>query len=398
MARLAENVLLRDSAAAAKKARLRYVEAGGDGIERRGRPGRFSYFDAKGRRVRSATTLARIASLAIPPAWRDVWICASPHGHVQATGHDAKGRKQYRYHAEWRKVRDHAKYADIVPFVHALPRLRRAVARDLGRSGVGKPRLVAAVVRLLDRTPIRIGNERYAQENDSYGLTTLRKRHAVLSGDTLKLRFRGKSRTQWQTDVRDRTLASVVKEAARLRGRPLFQYRDERGRGGAVSSSDVNAYIQEHMGAPFSAKEFRTLAGTLSACKLLFGSEPCASARHGKGIVLDVLDHVAEELGNTRAVCRKSYVEPLLFDRYLEGELTRPYERCLAQARRGRMAGLTVDERALVLFLESVGRGAPRKAATVHALAARPRRASSPVRFAARRSQSVSSRYDRKRR
>lgn len=376
-------MLLRDSLAAAKRAGLRYVTSERDGIERRGKPGRFQYFDARGKRLKHASTLARIASLAIPPAWQRVWICPFADGHIQATGYDVKGRKQYRYHGEWRKIRDHAKYADIVPFVHALPRLRSSVERDLRAPGLAKARVVAAVVRLLERTQIRIGNEKYAQDNDSYGLTTLRMRHAQFASDTLELKFRGKSGKPWRAKVRDRTLVNVVREAGRLRGRLLFQYRDASGAQGAVTSSDVNAYIREHMGESFSAKEFRTLAGTLSACKLLFDAEPCASARHGKSVVVKVLDQVAGELGNTRAVCRKSYIDPLLFDCYLQSELHHLYERCLARARHGRERGLSVEERALLLFLESLGRGSSPR--VVHALASRSRRAPVPVRFAARR-------------
>jgi DNA topoisomerase-1 len=351
--------LLRDSREAARRAHLRYVVANEGGLLRRGRPGHFTYVDAQGRRVKNSATLSRIASLAIPPAWQRVWICASPNGHLQATGYDARGRKQYRYHPEWRAVRDHAKYADIVPFVRSLPRLRRALARDLRGAALTKARVVASVVDLLERTQIRVGNAKYARENDSYGLTTLQNRHARVVGDRLELSFRGKSGKPWSTTLRARPLAKVVKGCRKLPGKLLFQYLDERGKRHKVTSTDVNAYLREHMGGAFSAKEFRTWAGTLLTCKALFGSEPCTSGRSGKLNVARAVKNVAMELGNTPAVCRKSYVDPLLFDCYLAGELHRAFERCQTQARRIRPAELSVDEQTVALLLESLGRGKP---------------------------------------
>jgi DNA topoisomerase-1 len=352
------NVLLHDSRAAAKKAHLRYVGSDEAGLERRGRPGRFRYFDARGRPVKDVATLSRIASLAIPPAWTRVWICPFPQGHLQATGYDVRGRKQYRYHPAWRSLRDRAKYSDIVPFARALTRLRPAVARDLRAPVLSKKRLVATIVTLLERTQIRVGNEKYAHDNDSYGLTTLRTRHATVGRDGVKLSFRGKSGKRWQATVRSRELAEVVRRSRQLPGRKLFKYLDEKGKCHAVTSADVNAYLHEHMGPAFSAKEFRTWAGTLSTCKLLFGSEMCKNSRHGARVVSEALDCVAAELGNTRAVCRKAYVDPLLFDCYLQRELHRRFEGYLARARRRRPRGLSVDEQAVISLLESLGRGA----------------------------------------
>jgi DNA topoisomerase-1 len=336
--------------------------------------------------VTNSVTLARIAALAIPPAWRDVWICPSASGHLQATGYDARGRKQYRYHPDWRALRDRAKYSDIVPFARALPRLRRAVARDLRTPKLGKRRVLATVVRLLERTQIRVGNEKYVHDNDSYGLTTLRNRHAHVVGDTVQLRFRGKSGKKWRATVRARSLAAEVRRCRKLPGSRLFQYLDEQGRRRTVSSADVNAYLHENMGPSFSAKEFRTWSGTLNACKALLASEPCTSVRAGNRTVLQALDSVAAELGNTRAVCRKSYVDPLLFDNYLKNALHERFRACLSRARQRREPGLSLDEQALVLLLEAAGRGRPRLlAGGGDSLSKALRPAGARVRMAARR-------------
>jgi DNA topoisomerase-1 len=346
--------LLHDARAAARAAKLHYVTSNEPGIERRGSKGRFRYFDANGRRVRNAATLRRVESLVIPPAWQNVWIARSANAHLQATGFDARGRKQYRYHPDFRRIRDREKYRDILPFVHALPRLRRAVQRDLRGRELSKEYVLAAVVSLLERTQIRVGNEKYAQDNASYGLTTLRSQHARVAGDALELRFRGKSGKLWSTSVRDRRLAAAVKRCRELPGQLLFQYLDARGRSHRVTSSHVNAYLHERMGEKFSAKEFRTWAGTLSACTNLFGCEPCTSQRRAKQNVRRALERVADELGNTVAVCRKSYVDPRLFDCYVQGELHRRFERCLSEARRHPVHGLSREELAVSRLLEGL--------------------------------------------
>lgn len=347
--------LLRDARAAARAARLHYVATDELGIRRLGRPGRFRYVDERGRLVRNRRTLARISAAVIPPAWQEVWICAREDGHLQATGFDACGRKQYRYHATWRKLRDRAKYEDILPFVRALPRLRRRVARDLGRRELTKEKVVALVVRLMEATQIRIGNEKYARRNGSYGLTTLRSRHARVRGDEVELAFRGKSGKPWRARLRDRRLAAAVRRCRRYRGE-LFQYVGRDGDTHPVHSSDVNEYLRESMGQPFTAKEFRTWAATLLTSVGLLACEPCETQHAAKRSLTGTIGAVASRLGNTVAVCRKSYVDPALFDCYLRGDLRDALGRELSRARRHPRRGLSAEEVAVSSLLTSLQR------------------------------------------
>jgi DNA topoisomerase-1 len=346
--------VLRDSKVAARAAALRLVTAGERGIERLGSPRRFRYRGASGRWVRDRATLDRIAALAIPPAWKNVWICGSPRGHIQATGFDARGRKQYRYHAEWRKVRDRAKYENILPFVRALPRLRRRLARDIARRPLTKEKVVATVLSIMERTQIRVGNREYARDNDSYGLTTLRNRHARIQGNRVELRFRGKGGKPWRASVRDRRLASAMKRCRELPGQLLFQYVDDRGGKHPITSSDVNEYLRAATGQPFTAKAFRTWAGTLEASLRLYDVEPCTSLRQTKRQILEATERVSEILGNTVAVCRRSYVDPLVVECHLRGELRSRLRRALRHARAHPERGLSTKETAVAHLLRGL--------------------------------------------
>jgi DNA topoisomerase-1 len=310
-----------EPAESARAAGLRYVSDADPGIRRRRAGQAFRYLHPDGRAVADRATLARIRSLAIPPAWTDVWICSADDGHLQATGHDARGRKQYRYHSRWREVRDEAKYGRMIAFGRVLPRIRRRVARDLARPGLPREKALATVVRLLEKTFIRVGNEEYARENESFGLTTLRERQVKVSGSQLRFRFRGKSGVQHEVEVSDPRIAAIVRRMQDLPGEELFQYVGEDGEAHVVGSSDVNAYLKEIAGDDFTSKDFRTWAGTLLCARLLCGLDAPASETSGKREVARVVEAVSRELRNTRAVCRKCYIHPAVIDGYLAGRL-----------------------------------------------------------------------------
>jgi DNA topoisomerase-1 len=307
---------------AARSAGLRHVDDGRPGLSRRRRGRSFAYVDSSGAVVRDPETLDRIRALAIPPAWTDVWICPVANGHIQATGRDARGRKQYRYHARWREIRDETKYHRTLDFGAALPRIRRRVAADLERPGLSRERVLATLVRLLDITRIRIGNDEYARENGSFGLTTLRRRHVKLRGETLHFEFRGKSGRVHHVTVRDRRVARIVKRCQELPGQELFQYVADDGEQHAVSSDDVNGYLRDIAGEEFSAKDFRTWSGTvLAACALQRAAEEAEQERRNPLTV--AVAEVAEQLGNTAAVCRRCYIHPEVVNAHLEGALPR---------------------------------------------------------------------------
>jgi DNA topoisomerase-1 len=306
-------------AKSAEAAGLRYVPGEGvPGIRRLGRT-RVRYMDPRGRPITNRAELARIRCLAIPPAWTDVWICPDPQGHLQATGRDARGRKQYRYHPRWREVRDLAKYGRLPAFVRVLPRIRARAAADLARPGLPRAKVLAAIVQLLEKTLIRVGNEEYARQNRSFGLTTLRDAHAKISGPVVRFEFRGKSGIEHAVDFRDARLARVVKACRDLPGQELFQYIDESGRRQGIASSEVNEYLHAAAGEAFSAKDFRTWAGTLLAARALADVGSFASAAEAKRNVVRAIESVAHRLGNTKTVCRQSYVHPAVVDAYLEG-------------------------------------------------------------------------------
>jgi DNA topoisomerase-1 len=290
---------------------------------RRVRRGRgFGYRDADQRPVRDKPTLDRIKSLAIPPAWNDVWICASERGHLQATGRDARGRKQFRYHLRWTALRDANKFSRLIGFCGVLPKLRRRVARDLRGRELTHEKVVATIVKLMEATLIRVGNEEYARQNGSYGLTTLRDRHAKVRGSTVRLMFRGKSGKEVAAEVFDRRVARVVKQCQELPGQDLFAYVDVTGERRTVTSQDVNDYLRETTGEDYTAKDFRTWAGTVLAAVALRELEGFESETDAKRNVVAAIDRVAKRLGNTRAVCRRSYVHPAVLDSYLDGTLS----------------------------------------------------------------------------
>ena len=300
---------------------LTYVSDLDPGIRRRKAGLRFNYKDARGQAVTDEATLDRIRKLAIPPAWTDVWIAPTPRGHIQATGRDVKGRKQYRYHDKWRAQRDGGKFDRLIAFGRALPRLRARVDGDLALRGLPREKVLAAVLRVMEMTLIRVGNEEYAKTNKSFGLTTLRDRHAKIGAERAVFEFRGKSGKMHQTSFRDRRLARVVKACQDLPGQRLFQYLDDEGERRAVESADVNAYLRETMGEDFSAKDFRTWAGTVAAARALVTLPACAEEGGAKRNINTCVKAVAGVLGNTPAVCRSAYIHPVVLEAYQAGEL-----------------------------------------------------------------------------
>ncbi len=300
---------------------LTYCSDDNPGLKRTPAGDGFAYHDAQGCLVRDAKTLDRIRALAIPPAWTDVWICPRATGHIQATGRDVKGRKQYRYHDGWSRHASESKFERLPAFARALPKLRKRVEADLNRRGVSRDKVLATAVRLLELTLIRVGNAQYARQNRSYGLTTLNKRHLDLTGTALTFAFRGKSGVEHEVQVRDRRLATVVRSLRDLPGQQLFKYRDADGTLCAITSDDVNAYIREAMGDGFSAKDFRTWAGTVSAARALRETEPPSSPTDAKRRITVCVKAVAGLLGNTPTVCRSSYVHPKVFELYESGAL-----------------------------------------------------------------------------
>ena len=306
----------------ARAAGLRYVTDATPGIARLRAGTGFRYRKLNGAAIRDRTVVARIEALAIPPAWERVWICPRADGHLQATGRDARGRKQYRYHRSWREVRDETKYGRMLAFARALPRIRRRVRQDLALAGLPRDKVLAAIVHLLEATRMRVGNEEYARENNSFGLTTLRVSQVRVRGSTMRFRFRGKSGIWHEFALSDRTLAALVRRMRDLPGYELFQYLDERGETRAVDSADVNGYIRNAAGEEFTSKDFRTWAGTVLAAEALH--------KFGKDGLSAAIEHVARQLGNTKAVCRKCYIHPAVIDAYGSGSL--------AQAMTGRSA------------------------------------------------------------
>ncbi len=293
------------------------------GIRRRRSGKGFAYIDAKGATVRDVRVLDRIRALAIPPAWTDVWICPRANGHIQATGRDVKGRKQYRYHDDWSRHRSGNKFDKLPAFARALPRLRDRVEADMSKRGVTRDKVLATAVRLLEITLIRVGNAQYARQNRSYGLTTLHKRHIEVDGAALKFEFKGKSGVDHRVSLRDRRLATMLRTLQDLPGQQVFKYRDAEGNLCPVTSDDVNGYIREAMGEQFSAKDFRTWAGTVSAARALRDMEPATSMTDGRRKVNLCVKAVAGLLGNTPTVCRSSYVHPRVFELFESGAIGR---------------------------------------------------------------------------
>jgi DNA topoisomerase-1 len=343
----------REHRKAATRAGLRYVTDGFAGITRQRSGTGWAYYEPGGARIADAATRKRLNSLAIPPAWTDVWICPDPGGHIQATARDARGRKQYRYHPSYREARDQSKFRRMLEFSEALPQLRERVERDLRAEDLSRRQLLATVVRLLDRTLIRVGNDEYARENQSFGLTTLRRRHVQVEGDRLRFTFRGKSKVEHSISVADPRLARIIQRCQDLPGQEMFQYLDGDKKRQTVSSDDVNGYLREASDRDVTAKDFRTWGGTMLAAVELRAMGAAASRREADRNVLRALDAVAERLGNTRTVCRKYYVHPALLQAYLLGH-TAPWPAAAKRAKRRAKPGgaLRRDEVTVLQFLQ----------------------------------------------
>ena len=323
---------------------LHYVCDDGPAIRRRRAGTGFAYIGRDGKAVAAKDTLKRIRALAIPPAWTDVWICPSANGHIQATGRDARGRKQYRYHAAFREMREEAKFERMVEFAEALPAIRARVAEDITLRGLPRQKVLATIVHLLETTLIRVGNDEYARENKSYGLTTLRSKHVLVSGSEIRFSFVGKSGKTWSLAIRDRRVAKILRACQDLPGQDLLQYYDDGRALHAVSSGDVNAYLREASGAHVTAKDFRTWAGTLLMARYLAEAGPFDTKAHAKTLIRGAVMRVASALGNTPTVCRKSYVHPAIPAAWSE--------QTLALAVEAEIAGLSADEAALLAFLK----------------------------------------------
>jgi DNA topoisomerase-1 len=337
----------------AEISQLRYTSDKVPGIRRSGSIKRFVYYDARGRRIRSLVVLRRIKTLAVPPAWTQVWISSSSDSHLQAVGRDARGRKQFRYHARWREIREQTKYDRLTTVGAVLPRLRARVAADMSLRGLPREKVMATIVRLLETTFIRIGNDEYARQNQSFGLTTLRNKHVDIRGSSIRFRFRGKSGIARDTVLSDRRLAQIVRRCQELPGQELFQYLDERNRCRAISSGDVNDYLRSATATDLTAKDFRTWAGTVLAAVALggLGAAPESSAKRN---IVKAVEQVSKKLGNTRTVCRKSYIHPAIIDSYLDGSL---YRIMPGQEARGAVDphALTAEETAVMKVLRRAG-------------------------------------------
>jgi DNA topoisomerase I len=348
---LTTTTTLTDTASAAEAIGLCYVSDATPGIRRRRRGNGFSYAGPGGETVRDVATLARIRSLTIPPAWSEVWICLDPNGHIQATGRDAKGRKQYRYHPQWSLERNLSKYARLIAFSEALPAIRQRVERDLARPGLPREKVIATVVRLLETTFIRIGNREYAKANRSFGLTTLRDRHVEIKGSRVNFHFVGKSGKEHTIEIRDRRLAGIIKRCRAIPGHALFQYIDDDGRRQTVDSGDVNRYLREACGDDYTAKDFRTWGGTLLALRELRQLPPPASAAKAKRTVSQMVQRVSSLLGNRPATCRKYYVHPAVLDAYLDGSLAAAFSEVSGQLISDAPHDLDFEEAALLTLL-----------------------------------------------
>lgn len=336
----------------ARAAGLRYTSDVKPGIRRKLVGKTFVYHFPDGRRVRDEETLARIRSLAIPPAWTDVWICPFENGHIQATGRDARGRKQYRYHSRWREQRDENKFQRITKFARALPKLRRRVSRDLRKRGMPREKVLATVVRLLEATLIRVGNDEYARQNESYGLTTMRNTHVRVAGPRIGFAFRGKSGKKHEINVKDPCLARIVRKCQDMPGQELFAYEDEHGQARDVTSQDVNTYLREVTGDDFTAKDFRTWAGTVLAAMALREFEKVTSQAQARKNVVAAIEAVAQMLGNTPAVCRKCYVHPEVLNSYLEGATIATIEQKVSLRINSKLSDLKPEEAAVLVLLK----------------------------------------------
>jgi DNA topoisomerase-1 len=341
-----------DALASARSAGLRYVTDEAPGIMRKALQDGFRYLDPHGKPLRSEAALARIKALAIPPAWTDVWICPWENGHIQATGRDAKKRKQYRYHPRWRTVRDEAKYDRMINFGKALPGIRKRVGADLALPGLPKEKVLATVVYLLQATMMRVGNEEYARTNRSFGLTTLRDRHVKIDGSEVEFHFRGKSGVQHAVKISDPRLARIIKRTRDLPGQDLFQYIDNDGERRAIGSADVNEYLRSLTGEDYTAKDFRTWSGTVLAAMALQEFEKFDSEAQAKKNIVRAIESVAKKLGNTPTICRKCYVHPAVLEAYLDGAMLEALQQRAQKKLANEVHALEPEEAAVLAFLQ----------------------------------------------
>jgi DNA topoisomerase-1 len=342
-----------DSLEAAEEAGLRYVSDDQPGFLRQSKGHEFEYLDTKGKPIRDEQRLLRIKRLAIPPAWRDIWICPSPNGHIQATGRDARKRKQYLYHERWREIRDENKYDRMIVFGKALPKIRKRAQKDLGLSGLPRAKVLATVVQLLERSLIRIGNEEYARENKSFGLTTMQDRHVDVKGSKLRFRFRGKSGRQHEVDVTDRRIARIVLKLQDLPGQSLFQYLDDEDNVCEITSQDVNDYLRKITGEDFTAKDFRTWAGTVLAALAVGTAGISKTKKQAKANIKHAISAVADVLGNTPAVCRRCYIHPAVLEAYLNGNPLTGFKPETQEEFEGPGVDLAWAQAAVLKFLQS---------------------------------------------
>lgn len=349
---ISQTALSVDPAASAKIASLHYVLDDKPGIKRIRNGNGFAYIGADGKMIRAPDGLRRIKSLAIPPAWTNVWICPRSDGHLQATGRDAKGRKQHLYHQRWREVRDENKFERVVAFAQTLPVIRKKIGQDLQLKGIAREKILAAVVRLLETTFIRVGNEEYARKNNSFGLATMRNRHVRVSGSQITFKFRGKSGIEHAIDVRDGQLARIIKQCQDLPGYDLFQYVSADGERCCITSEDVNAYLKQIAGTDFSTKDFRTWAGTVLAAHALGEFEPFKSQSQANKNIGEAVGFVAKRLGNTKAVCRKCYIHPGVINAYRDGRLARNFSKRDGKKSKQSPYGLFPRENAVVTLLQ----------------------------------------------
>jgi DNA topoisomerase I len=337
---------------AARRAGLKYVNDSAPGIGRKQKGRLFVYVGPSGKPIRDRRTLDRIRGLVIPPAWTGVWICTNPNGHLQVTGRDARGRKQYRYHPRWREVRDENKYDKLISFAHALPRIRRRVAKHLRQRGLPREKVLAAVVKLLETTLVRVGNDEYAKSNNSFGLTTMRDGHVEVTRTLVRMEFNGKSGVGHEIDIRDPQLVRIVGQCQDLPGQELFQYVDDQGTIRDIGSSDVNEYLREISGLDFTAKDFRTWAGTALAAQALREFEDFDTKAAAKRNVTRAIERVAKRLGNTKAVCRKCYIHPAVIDAYMDRSLVATLKERAETELRKTISRLPPEEAAVLALLQ----------------------------------------------
>lgn len=344
-------ITINSSAATAEDAGLKFVSDTGPGISRTKPAKLFRYTGPDGHVVRDHSTLARILALAVPPAWTDVWICPRADGHIQATGRDARGRKQYRYHADWHRVRDEAKFDRLIAFGRLLPKIRRTIERDMSHPGFGRCKVLATITHLLETTLIRVGNREYARANNSFGLTTLQDRHVSVRGTRIFFRFKGKTGKEWRLEHMHPRVARIVRTCQDLPGQHLFQYEDVDGTPHEVTSQDVNNYLREITGMPISAKDFRTWTGTVLAATVLADFDKFDSPAAAKANVRAAIASVAKKLGNTATICRKCYVHPEVVACYLEGSLRKQLRRKVCSKLKSDVAKLPPEEAATLALL-----------------------------------------------